>query len=74
MNTCRTWLSATLSTADRATRRDFAGAAVLGDRWIGYTIELRDAQQIYVGRTCCKYCARAKAIDALFARNEQVTE
>ena len=65
--TCRSWLTACLSGAPPKVRQAFKGAAVLGDRFSGYTVELANSDQIYVGRTCCKYCARAEALVKLEA-------
>jgi hypothetical protein len=62
MGTCRSWLKAVYSTADNKVRRRFVGAAVLGDKYSGYTIELHDGTQIHMGRTHCAYCARAEAL------------
>lgn len=61
MSVCRSWLTASLATAEPAARKRFAGAAVLGDA-LGFTVELQDATQFYVGRQHCKYCARAEAL------------
>lgn len=69
MSICRTFLKATRITADAKTRAAMKGAAVLGDA-SGYTVELQDASQIYVGRTCCRYCARVKAFSTVASRLE----
>lgn len=67
---CRTFLSAMLLNSSSAVRKAYAGAAVLGDPGLGYTVELRDGAQIHVGRTCCKYCARVEALSSLVAKLE----
>jgi hypothetical protein len=59
---CRPFLSAALASASPAVREAITGAAVLGDNCTGYTVELRDGEQIEVGRACCKYCARTEAL------------
>lgn len=59
---CRSWLKAVRATASARTLETFRGCAVLGDRFSGYTVELRDGTQIYMGREHCRYCARAEAI------------
>jgi hypothetical protein len=59
---CLAWLKAVRATALAEGRRTDRGAAVLGDGFGGYTVEFPDASQVYVGRVCCKYCARAEAI------------
>ena len=59
---CLTWLRIVRQSAKDDGMRTDLGAAVLGSKGIGYTIEFPDASQVYVGRQCCKYCARAKAI------------
>lgn len=64
---CRTWLTAVLQTASAETRAAYKGCAVLGDS-SHYTVELASGEQIEVGRTCCKYCARAEAVSTLSAR------
>ena len=72
-NLCRSWLTASRATAPHGVVLKMAGAAVLGDRW-GYTVELRDGTQIYVGRACCKYCARAEALSKLISDAEKPTD
>lgn len=62
MSVCRSWLTASLATAEPAARKRFAGAAVLGDSSFGFVVELQDATQFDVGRQHCKYCARAEAL------------
>jgi hypothetical protein len=65
MNICRKFLTASLSVASLDTRKKFAAAAVLGGDGLGYTVELRDGEQIEVGRAHCKYCARVEALQQL---------
>ena len=67
MSVCRTWLKAVRMNADAKTRAAMIGAAVLGDA-SGYTVELRDGSQIYVGRQDCAYCARAEAFSRVSSR------
>lgn len=69
-NTCRAFLTAALATAPAKARKRFARAAVLGDA-LGFTVELQDATQFYVGRQHCKYCARAEALLKLSSQDEQ---
>lgn len=68
MSHCRSWLSALRAQVSAPTRARFAKAAVLGSA-LGYTVELRDGEQIYVGRQHCAYCARAEALTKLDAGN-----
>jgi hypothetical protein len=63
--TCRNFYSAMCAVTEKRVRGLFAGAAVLGDAGIGYTVELRNGEQFYVGRVCCKYCARVAALSDL---------
>lgn len=72
MSACRDWLAAVNATATAATRKAMTGAAVLGDS-LGYTVELRDGAQVYVGRQCCKYCARSEAANIVAGRLENGT-
>jgi hypothetical protein len=67
--TCRAFYTAMRSTSQLRVLERFAGAAVLGDA-LGYTVELRDGEQIEVGRQCCKFCARTEALSKLTARME----
>ena len=69
MSMCRTWLKAFRATASKTTRDAFKGSAVLGGAF-GYTVELADSTQFYVGRQCCRYCARAEAMSQYAARDE----
>lgn len=69
-NTCRLFLKATRATADAKTRKAMMGAAVLGDARTGFTVELRDASQIYVAREHCRYCARVQAYQTVRRRIE----
>lgn len=73
MNTCASFLKAARNVARENGNPTDAGAAVLGDA-LGYTVELADGEQVYVGRTHCKYCARAEAISQLAARAERAAE
>jgi hypothetical protein len=66
---CRAFYTAMRSTSQQRTLKAFAGSAVLGDS-LGYTVELRNGEQIEVGRQCCKYCARVQALSKLAARLE----
>jgi hypothetical protein len=59
---CLTWLKIVRRAARDLGHRTDAGAAVLGDKFLGYTVEFPDGSQVEVGRVCCKYCARAEAI------------
>jgi len=60
-NLCRAFLHALRATSSRKVRQRFRKAAVLGDK-SGFTVELADGTQFYVGRQCCRYCARAEAL------------
>jgi hypothetical protein len=62
MSMCTSWLKAVRMTASHTTVERFRGSAVLGDRHSGFVVELRDGQQIDVGRQCCRYCAKADAM------------
>lgn len=70
MNFCRSWLKAVNMNASRATRDTFRGSAVLGSAYSGYTVELRDGEQLYMGRAHCAYCAKAEAISKHNARDD----
>lgn len=72
--TCRTFYTAMRATSQLRVLEKFAGAAVLGDGAIGYTVELMDGEQIEVGRQCCKYCARVEALSKLTRRLEEPTD
>jgi len=71
MSMCRSWLKAVRMTANAKTRAAMIGAAVLGDKASGYTVELRDGSQIYVGRQDCAYCARAQAFSQVSSRIDE---
>jgi len=71
---CRSWLKAVNATASRATREVFRGSAVLGDKHSGFTVELRDGTQLYMGRECCRYCAKAEAVTKHNARAERCAD
>jgi hypothetical protein len=62
------FLKATRATANEATNKAMANAAVLGGSGLGFTVELQDGSQIEVGRTCCKYCARVEAYSKVSTR------
>jgi hypothetical protein len=70
MSACQMFLTAMRRTADASAVKAEKSAAVLGDAFIGYTVELHDGRQIEVGREHCKYCARVEAIQQLCAEAE----
>jgi hypothetical protein len=67
MSLCLSFLAVSREIARRNGTPTDAGCAVLGDGFIGYTVERSDGKQIYVGRACCKYCARVEAISQMAA-------
>lgn len=64
MSICARFLSAARAVARKAKEPTDRGWAIL-DNGFGFTAESPDGHQIELGRSHCKYCARAELIGKL---------